>query len=151
MMSAYPLSDFWQSSNCSCRWGNSCFSISSPTQHDTTPGVSWALCIIFCHDLSILLNLLVWHILFVKDVNFEMIRWSLFTINNYVKFYEVFLFQIMTLWKVFVELQWNPSNPPTVIKTVNNNWEKKQRANKLKQDGNSRRDMHRPKNTIWVK
>lgn len=52
--SKYPLKLFWHSSNCSCRWGKSCLRRSSPTQQDTTPGVSWALCIIFCQDLSIL-------------------------------------------------------------------------------------------------
>ena len=55
-MSTYPVSDFWQSSSCSSRWGRSCIRVSSPTQHWTTLGVSWALCMIFTQDLSMLPN-----------------------------------------------------------------------------------------------
>lgn len=69
-----------------------------------------------------------------KTLTLRWIRWSLFTINNYVKFYEVFMFQIMTLWKVFVEHsktpqilnfeKWNIFKEIGSLKTVNNNWEK---------------------------
>lgn len=52
----HPVSDFWQSSSCSSRWGSSCIRVSSPTQHWTTFGVSWARVMIFTHDLSMLLK-----------------------------------------------------------------------------------------------
>ncbi len=50
--SRYPLRDFWHTSSCSRRCGSSCCSVSSPTQHWMTPGISCARCIILCHDLS---------------------------------------------------------------------------------------------------
>ena len=52
----YPVSDFWQTSSCSKRCGRSCIRVSSPTQHCTTLGVSWARVMIFTHALSMLLN-----------------------------------------------------------------------------------------------
>lgn len=54
--SRYPVRDFWQSSSCSSRCGKSCPRVSSPTQHCTTLGISWALPMILIHDLSMLLN-----------------------------------------------------------------------------------------------
>lgn len=54
----YPLSDFWQSSNCSNKWGNNWLRVSSPTQHSMTFVDSWALVIIFTQDLSMFWNLL---------------------------------------------------------------------------------------------
>ena len=56
--SIYPLKDFWLSSNCSCKCGNSWDKVSSPTQQVTTFGDSRARCMIFCEDLSIFENLL---------------------------------------------------------------------------------------------
>ena len=50
--SRYPVNDFWQTSNCSRRWGSNWPIVSSPTQHWTTFGVSCARVIIFTHDLS---------------------------------------------------------------------------------------------------
>ncbi len=52
----YPVSDFWQSSSCSNRWGSSWPSVSSPTQHWTTLGVSCARVMIFTQDLSMFAN-----------------------------------------------------------------------------------------------
>ena len=52
--SRYPVRDFWQISSCSSRWGRSWDRVSSPTQHCTTLGFSWARCMIFCQDLSML-------------------------------------------------------------------------------------------------
>jgi hypothetical protein len=56
--SRYPVRDFWQISNCSSKCGRSWLKVSSPTQHWTTLEFSWAFCIIFIQDLSMLLNLL---------------------------------------------------------------------------------------------
>lgn len=53
---SYPVSDFWQSSSCSSKWGNSWPRVSSPTQHWTTLGVSCARVKIFTQDLSMLAN-----------------------------------------------------------------------------------------------
>ena len=50
------MSDFWQSSSCSSKWGSSWPSVSSPTQHVTTLGVSCARVMIFTQDLSMLAN-----------------------------------------------------------------------------------------------
>ena len=50
--SRYPVRDFWHSSNCSRRCGRSWPRVSSPTQHWTTLGVSWALVMILIQDLS---------------------------------------------------------------------------------------------------
>lgn len=50
----YPVRDFWHISNWSSKCGNSCPMVSSPTQHWTTFGISWARVIIFTQDLSIL-------------------------------------------------------------------------------------------------
>ena len=55
--SRYPVSDFWQISSCSSRWGSSWASVSSPVQHSTTLWISCALCIIRCQDLSMFENL----------------------------------------------------------------------------------------------
>jgi len=55
--SRYPVSDFWQISSCSSRCGSSWASVSSPEQHSTTLGISWARCIMRCHDLSMFENL----------------------------------------------------------------------------------------------
>ena len=52
--SRYPVKDFWHISSCSRRWGRSWLRVSSPTQHWTTLGFSWARCMIFTHDLSML-------------------------------------------------------------------------------------------------
>ena len=55
--SRYPVSDFWQISSCSSRWGSSWDIVSSPVQHSTTFGMSCARWIIRCHDLSMFVNL----------------------------------------------------------------------------------------------
>lgn len=55
-ITTYPLSDFWQSSSCSKRCGNSCPRVSSPTQHCTTLAFSWARVMIFTHCLSMFWN-----------------------------------------------------------------------------------------------
>lgn len=51
---SHPVSDFWQISSCSRRWGSSCPMVSSPTHDCTTLGISWARVMIFTHDLSML-------------------------------------------------------------------------------------------------
>ena len=54
LQQSYPVSDFWQISSCSSKCGSSCPIISSPMQHWTTLGVSWARVMILTQDLSML-------------------------------------------------------------------------------------------------
>lgn len=52
----YPVSDFWQISSCSRRWGSRWIKVSSPTQHWRTLALSWACCISFTQVLSMFWN-----------------------------------------------------------------------------------------------
>lgn len=95
----HPLRDFWHSSSCSRRCGSNWNNVSSPVQHATTLVVSWALVIIFTHDLSMFENLFAsyekidkWHVknCFIVGETMLYVVWKVENYSTFLRSYIIY-------------------------------------------------------------